>query len=117
VAPDDLIVGLALVALFAGTFALIRRRIEREPVVLLDIALRDGSIPDVAAWALFFRSLQALERRGWRGALFGQPWVALEFRSDDGALRARCAVAARQGRLVRTLLCAAISGIEISTAE
>jgi hypothetical protein len=112
---DELIVGLALIALLAGTIAFVRFRVEQQPVVLFDLALREGAVADVAAFARFFRSLQALERRGLAGALFGQPWVAFEFRSDDGVLSARCAAPARQAQLVRALLQSAVSGIEISS--
>jgi hypothetical protein len=117
VSQDELIVGLALIALLAGTFAFVRLRVDRQPVVLFDLALREGVVADVAAFVRFFRSLQVLARPGWRGVLFGQPWVAFEFRSDDGALYARCAAPARQAQLVSALLHSAVSGIETSIAK
>jgi hypothetical protein len=113
--PDELIVGLALIALLAGTVALVRFRVEQQPIVVFDLALRAGAVADVAGFARFFRSLEALERPGLAGALFGQPWVAFEFRSDDGALFARCAAPARQAQLVRALLQSAVSGIETTS--
>jgi hypothetical protein len=113
---DELVVALALIALLAGTMAFVRFRVDGQPVVLFDLVLREGAVSDVAAFARFFRSLQALERPGWRGALFGQPWVAFEFRSEDGELHARCAAPASQAQLVRALLLSAVSGIEATTA-
>jgi hypothetical protein len=114
---DDAIVGLALFALLSGTVALVRYRVDQQPVVVVDLALREGVAADVAAFERFFRSLQALARPGWRGALFGQPWVALEFYADDGVLHARCAVPDGQAELVHALLQSAVSGIETSPVD
>jgi hypothetical protein len=114
---DDAIVGLALLALLAGTVALVRFRVDGQPIVVVDLALREGVAADVAAFERFFRSLQALARPGWRGALFGQPWVALEFNAEDGVLRARCTVPDDQAELVHALLQAAVSEIEIRPVD
>lgn len=117
VSSDDAIVGLALIALLAGTAALVRYRVEREPVVVVDLALRDGAAADIAGFVRFFKSLQALARPGWEGALFGQPWVAFEFHVEDGVLHARCAVPVRHAEFVHTLLQSAVSDIETSPAD
>jgi hypothetical protein len=111
---DELIVGLALIALVAGTFALVRLRVEQQPVVVLDLAVPPHASVDVADWARFFLSLHAVRRPGWRGALFGQPCIAFEFQSDHGRLHARCAAPPAEARLVRALLRSAIDGIETS---
>ena len=111
---EELVVGLALVALIAGSVALVRLRVESAPVSILALTLRDGTVTDLSAWTQFFRSVHALRRPSWQAMLFGQVWVGFEFRSEGGALHARCAVPIGQRRLVQALLESAISGIEAS---
>ncbi len=109
---DDAIVGLALIGLMAGTVALIRAVTGPPPVIVLDLSLREGAAADAVAFTDFFRSLHAIARPGWRGAVFGQPWVAFEFSADDGVLHARLAMPQQHAEFVCALLQSAVRGIE-----
>ncbi len=110
---DDAIAGLILLGLVAGMVALIRAVTgRRPPVVVLDLSLREGATADAVAFTDFFRSLHAIARPGWRGAVFGQPWVAFEFSADDGVVHARLAMPEQHAEFVCALLQSAVRGIE-----
>ena len=114
---DDAIVGLALFGLVVGTLGLVRSRVARQPVVVVELSLREGATGDRAAFTDFFQSLHALARPGWKGALFGQPWVGFEFAADEGVLQVRLAVPEQHAEFVHALLQSAVSGIEISPVD
>jgi len=89
------------------------RRQTRNPASVTYELLPPGEAKwDLAAWAMFYRTLFGISAPWWKRLVLGQPWVSFEFWSVGGRVSARCWFPARLETVILSHLRMTLPGLE-----